>query len=225
MLGGYHALLSVLTAALLPAALGAKTHSASPGLAEQTLETIQECMAQSPASWPEQWKRKYIETIRRAIEHNRDAPHYAERLEILRKGFARCWESVPKTKGKNDRSLFEVYRCRMRWYVEHLMKTQFPTMEERQKVRDQFADMWDHAAESLLAEFAFLDPNAVQKAKAEDLSACYRKIDAPLMPVYMRPMSREQVDQIKKLGGNSGRAWAGGAARARGRGISHRRMD
>jgi hypothetical protein len=179
----YHTLRSVLIEALLLVSLGARTRSASLGLTEQTLETIQKCMAQSPAPWPEQWEREYIGTIRRAIEHHQDVPHYAERLEILRKGFARCWETVPKTKGKNDRSLFEVYRCRMRWYVEHLMGTKFPTKQEKLKLRDQFTGIWDHAADSLLAEFGFLDPNAIQKAEAEDLSACYRKIETPLMPV------------------------------------------
>ncbi len=78
------------------------------------------------------------------------------------------------------------------------MGTKFPSEEERQKLRDQFTDIWEHAADSLLKQFPFLDPNAVQAAKADDLSICYRKIDAPLMPVYLRPMSAEQVGQIKQ---------------------------
>lgn len=101
------------------------------------------------------------------------------------------------------------------------MGTEFPTKQERQRLRDQYKDLWDYAATSLLAQFLFLDPNAVQKAKADDLNLCYGKIDAPLMPVYLRPMSEEQVDQIKQrwddlryarvdlwrsLGGNSTKA-------------------
>jgi hypothetical protein len=183
---------------LLPAAFGGKIDFADSTLTKQTLEAIQNCMAQSPALWPEQWKQEYVDTIGRAIELHQDAPDYPERLEILRKGFAPCWETVPKTHDKNGKSLFEVYRCRMRWYVEHLMGSEFPSEQEKQVLRDQYTEIWDHAARSLLAQFPFLDPNTVQKAKVDDLSQCYRKINAPLMPVYLRPMSEEQVGQIKK---------------------------
>jgi len=191
----YHALRSILIAALLPAILAGKMVSAEPALTEQTLEAIRNCMARSPAPWPDEWKRQYLETIRRAVELHQDAPHYAVRLEILRKGFAPCWQSLRKTQ---DRPLFEVYRCRTRWYVEHLMGTEFPSEEERQTLRVQFTEIWNHAANSLLEQFPFLDPNAVQAAKADDLSLCYRKLDAPLMPVYLHPFSAEQVSQIKQ---------------------------
>lgn len=195
MLDKYHALQSLLIAALLSAAFEGKTNYARPTLIEQTLQAIQECMVRAPVPWPEEWKQEYVDTIGRAIELHQDTPDYAERLEILRKGFGPYWESFKKT---TERSLFDVHRTRIRWYVEHLMGSEFPTDQERQRVRDQFTDIWDHAAESLLAQFPFLDPNGVQKAKADDLSVCYRKIDAPLMPVYLRPMSEEHVAQIKQ---------------------------
>lgn len=116
-------------------------------------------------------------------------------MEILRKGFAPYWESLNKSA---ERSLFEVHHARIRWYVEDLMGTAFPSEKERRKLRDQYTDIWNHATSSLLTQFPFLDPNAVQAAKADDLSLCYRKIEAPLMPVYLRPFSEEQVGQIKQ---------------------------
>lgn len=119
----YHALRSVLIAALLPGIVAGMMGSPEPALTEQTLQAIKDCMARSPAPWPDEWKREYIETIRSAVELHQDTPHYTVRLEILRKGFAPCWEGLTKTK---DRSLFEVYRTRMRWYTEHLMGTKFP---------------------------------------------------------------------------------------------------
>lgn len=191
----YHALRIAVVAALLPTIAAAKVDSVGPALTEQTLEAIRNCMAHSRTPWPEEWQKEYMETIRSAVESHQDAAHYAKRLEILRKGFAPYWKGLTRSK---DRPLFEVYRCRMRWYVEHLMGTQFPSEDERQKLRDQYTDIWNHAADSLLAQFPFLDPNAVQKAKADDLSIRYRKIGAPLMPVYLRPMSAEQVGQIKE---------------------------
>ena len=191
----YHALVILIIISLLSAISVGEMGSTEPTLTEQTLLNIKNCVARSPGEWPDEWKRQYLETIRSAVESHRDAEHYALRLEILRKGFEPCWEGLTKIK---DRPLFEVYRCRMRWYVEHLMGTEFPSEAERQKIRDQFTDIWDHAAGSLVAQFPDLDPNAVEAAKAEDLSLCYGKIDAPLMPVYLRPLSTEQVAQIKK---------------------------
>jgi len=191
----YHTLRNVLIAVLLPSAFAERVDSASVNQIGQTLEAIQNCMVQSPAPWPEEWKQEYLETIRIEIERHREASHFAERLEILREGFTGCWEGLTKNK---DRALFEVYRCRMRWYVEHLMGTEFPSEDERQMLRNQYTDIWNYAADSLLAQFPFLDPNVVQSAKQDDLNVFYRKIDAPLIPVYLRPMSDEQVQQIKQ---------------------------
>jgi len=162
---------------------------------EQTIKAIEDCIVISPAPWPDEWKREYIETIRSVIESNRGVKHFDLRLEILSKGFLPYWQSFEKT---TERSLFEIHRERIRWYTEHLMGTTFPAEDERRKLRDQYTDIWDYAADSLLKQFPFLDPNAVQNAKQDDLSVCYRKIDAPLIPVYMRPIPEEKVGQIKQ---------------------------
>jgi hypothetical protein len=116
-------------------------------------------------------------------------------LEILTKGFKPYWQSFKKT---SDRSLFEVHRAQIRWYIENLMNTQFPTEGERKKLRNQYTDIWNYAADSLLKQFSFLDPDVVMKTKVEHLSECYCKIESPLMPVYLKPMSEEQVEQIKQ---------------------------
>lgn len=192
----YHALRSAaLIIALFWGILAGVTKSDELSLTNQILQAIEDCMNRTPSQWPDEWKREYIETIRKAIELHRDASNYAERLEILRKGFVPYWESFEKI---SERSFFELHYARIRWYTEHLMGTKFPNEEERQKLRDQYKDIWNYAAKSLLAQFPFLDPNAVQAAKAEDLRQCYQKIDAPLMPVYLRPLSAEQVGQIKQ---------------------------
>jgi len=160
----YHALRCIMIVVLFWGISVGATSRENPSLADQTLEIIREYMDRSPAPWPDEWKQEYIETIGSAVELHRDVPHYALRLEILRKGFAPCWEGLTKTK---DRSLFEVYRARIRWYTEHLMGTTFPTEDERQKLRDQYKDIWNYAADSLLTQFPFLDPNALEEAKAD----------------------------------------------------------
>lgn len=185
----------IIIISLLSGIANGATGSEKPGLVEQAIKSIRNCMEQSPVPWPDEWKREYIATIRKAIELHRDVPHYAVRLEILNKGFAPYWESFTKTQ---DRFLFEVYRTRMHWYTENLMGTTFPSEAERQKLRYQYTDIWNYAASLIIEQFPFLDPNAVHTAKGEDLSVCYNKIDAPLMPVYLRPMSEEQVAQMNQ---------------------------
>jgi hypothetical protein len=186
---------SVLIISLVSSIVAEATDSEKPDFVEQTIESIMDYMDQSPAPWPDKWKQEYIETIRKAIELHPDVPHYGTRLEILTKGFKPYWQSFKKT---SDRSLFEVHRAQIRWYIENLMNTQFPTEGERKKLRNQYTDIWNYAADSLLKQFPFLDPNIVMKTKVEHLSECYCKIESPLMPVYLKPMSEEQVEQIKQ---------------------------
>jgi len=180
---------------LFPCIVSGTTDFDKASLVEQTIEAVKSFMVQSPSPWPDEWKQEYIETIRKEIDLHRDVTHFDLRLEILRKGFGPYWEGLTKTR---DSSLFDVYRTRIRWYTEHLMGTKFPNEEERKKLHNQYTDIWIYAANSLVEQFPFLDPNTVQIAKQDDLSECYSKIDAPLIPVYLRPMSEAQVEQIKQ---------------------------
>jgi hypothetical protein len=65
-------------------------------------------------------------------------------------------------------------------------------------LREQYTDIWNYAATLLSKQFPFLDPNVVQKAKQDDLNECYHKIKMAFMPVYLRPFSEAQVEQIKQ---------------------------
>jgi len=175
------------------------TNYENPDKVEQTIEIIKEYMSRSPTPWPEEWKREYVKTIHSIIDSYKDVTHFDLRLQILRKCFAPYWESFNKI---SERYFFELHCARIRWYTEHLMESEFPTDAERQKLRNQYNDIWNCAADSLLKQFPFLDPNTVEQAKADDLNLCYRKIEAPLMPVYLKPMSEEQVAQIKQSWNN-----------------------
>jgi len=191
----HHTLRSALILALLTGIICKAVGSVEPALMERTLEGIRDRMVRSPAPWPEAWQRQYLDTIRNAIESHQNAPRYGIRLEVLYRGFQACWEGLKKSQ---DRSLFEVHRAEIRWYAEHLMGTELPCEEERQKLRDQYKDLWNYAACSLMTQFPFLDPNTVQMAKADHLGECYRKIEAPLLPIFLRPFSQAQVEQIKQ---------------------------
>ena len=195
----YNTLRNVLIALLLPAIMVGAPSSPELSAAEQTLGAIRDCMGRLPAPWPDEWKQEYVETIRMAAESHGDAPQYAVRLEILRKGFGPYWESLKKSK---DRASFEVRLAGIRWYTEHLMDAKLLSAEERQKLRNQYKDLWDHAACSLLTQFPFLDPNTTHLAKTDHLSQCYLEIEAPLLPIYLHPFSQAQMDKIKQRWGD-----------------------
>jgi hypothetical protein len=152
-------------------------------------------MAKSPPPWPEDWGREYVDTICFAIGSHQDAIRYATRLQIVRRGFPPYWEGFKKTR---DRSLFEVRREEIRWYVESLMNADLPGEAERLKLQDQYRDLVDYGARSLLTQFPFLDPNVVQKAKADCLADCYRNIEFPLLPVFLHALSEAQIEQMKQ---------------------------
>jgi len=162
---------------------------------EQALAVVRDCLTRSPAPWPEAWQREYIDTIRQAIVPNRDAAQYGRRLEILARGFRPYWDGLKKDQ---DRSLFEIQRAQIRWYVESLMATDLPGEEEIQTLRHQYEEIGGYAASSLLTQFPFLDPQIVHAAKADYLGECYRSIQTPLLPIFLRPFSLGEIDTMKR---------------------------
>jgi len=184
-------LLAVLSAGLA----GEATDSAESGLLEQVLAAVQDCMARSPAPWADAWQREYGDTIRQAIAPHPDIGQYAMRLEILSRGFQPYWEGLQKGQ---DKSLFEVHCAEIRWYLECLMEAGLPGEEESHALRNQYKDLFHYGASSLLTQFPFLDPNAVHRAQADHLAQCYHRIEAPLLPIYLRPFSQTEMDRIKQ---------------------------
>jgi hypothetical protein len=123
-------------------------------------------------------------------------PQYGEKLRIAREGFAPYWVDM---KNRQERSFFEVRLAEVRWYIEHLMEANLPSETENQQLRDQYEALIDHATESLLTQFSFLDPNAVRAARADHLADCYRNIEAPLLPVFLRPASDAGIEKMREL--------------------------
>jgi hypothetical protein len=188
--------LLVVTALIaLTPGIAARPGPAEIDPAEQTVAAIRECMATSPAPWPQAWQDEYADTIRQVVSPHQDVPGYDVRLQILRNGFAPYWEAVPKN---DQRSLFEVRQAEIRWYCENMMTGPYPSADDRQKLHDQYRDLAEHAVGSLLTQFPFLDPNVVQRAKADHLAECYRSIESPLLPIFLYPLSEEQVGKIKE---------------------------
>ncbi len=180
---------------LLAGVVGKTVGSGEPAPLEQALAAVQDCMACSPGPWPDAWQREYLDTVRRAVTAHPDGAQYSERLAILSRGFQPYWQAVQKGQ---DRSLFEVHCAEIRWYAERLMAAGFRGEEDTYALRHQYEDLFHYGASSLLAQFPFLDPNAVHKAEADRLAECYRRIDAPLLPIYLEPFSQTQIDRMKQ---------------------------
>jgi hypothetical protein len=171
------------------------TDSAQPALWEQAIACVQDSITRSPGPWPDAWRQEYTETIREVVTSHQQTPYYDRQLVILCNGFRPYWEGLKKGQ---DRSLFEVHCAEICWYVESLMDANFPGEEQMRALRNQYADLFHFAASSLLTQFPFLDPNAVHKAEADHLADCYRRIEAPLLPIYLHPFSQAQLEQIKQ---------------------------
>jgi hypothetical protein len=165
-----------------------------PSAIDSVLAAVHDCMTQRPAPWPEPWTQEYLDTIRQAIAANPDAAEHAKRMQILRDGFALYW---PQLKNAPERPYFEVRRAEIRWYVENLMASALASPDDVRTLRCQYEDLANHAAQGLVAQFSFLDPNRVQQARADYLADCYRRIDAPLLPIFLTPLSASQMDRIK----------------------------
>ena len=168
---------------------------AEPDSLAQALAAIRACVAKSPAPWPQAWQEEYVETICQVALAHRDVPAYPSRLEILRDGFALYWEAVPKN---DQRSLFEVRRAEIRWYVENLMAGELPSASSREKLREQYKSLVEYATDALLTQFPFLDPNQVRLAQAEHLRKCYRLIESPPLPTFLSPFTDVQIGQLKE---------------------------
>ncbi len=162
---------------------------------EQALAAIDDCLAASPPAWPQGWQSEYVNAIRDALRGHEAPADYTLRLDALREGFPLYWQDVT-TNG--DRPLFELQCAEIKWYARHLVSSPLPAEDDRHAIRKQMKDLWHTAADSLIAQFPFPDPNMVCKARADHLHDCLRWVDAPLKPIFRQPFAAEQINRIRE---------------------------
>ena len=168
---------------------------AAPSPVEPALAAIENTMATSPAPWPPTWCSEYVEVIRDAATVCEEPPDYAPKLNALAEGFPWYWEALSKSR---DRALFELQCAEVRWYARRLVSSPFPGPEERRAVRSQVEDLWHDVAQSLLAQFPFLDSNTVCQAQRDHRHESLRWVDTPLKPIFQRPFTPDQMDRIRE---------------------------
>jgi hypothetical protein len=170
-------------------------HAPRPASLEQALEAVERSMKTPEMRWPQSWRREYVDTIRAAVTSDPNGKPSPWHVKALRQGFPLYREGL---KTSDDRASFELHLAEIRWYTEQLMRAAPPRDSQERQRRDQWKRLWDHATSSLRTQFPFLDPNLVQKARAHHLALCYRHMEAPLLPVFLRSFSEAQMNQIKQ---------------------------
>jgi hypothetical protein len=185
----------ILIVSALHWAVGRTAIAAPPADPEQAIAAIERCIEQAPSPWPDNWRSEYTDTIRQAIGADPNSLPAPWHMEALTRAFEPYWQALAKDR---DRPSFEVQQAEIRWYVENLVSLPAPSEPARRQLHDQYQALWDHAAGALLAQFPFLDPNAVRAAQADHLAHCRLYIDAPLVPLFVHPLTPENVEAVKK---------------------------
>lgn len=177
----------------------------APDPLEHTLATVRECMARAPAPWPQQWQDQYVDAIRRGLAGDPNRAGYAEKLEIARSGFARYWGKTPVA--GLTQAQYEVLQAEMQWYCETLMAEDLPSASEKTLLQRQFRELCDYATEYLTARFPFVLAEYVQESKEAALREFDEDLAAPLVPIFRRPFSEDQLCGIKANWGRLYERW------------------
>lgn len=192
--------------ALLSSALADElAESAGPGPLEQTLAAVQDCMARSPAPWPDAWQGEYLDTVRKALASDPNLPDYRAKIEVFRRGFTRYWA---QGQGSGLTQLeYDLRKAETRWYCETLMSQDLPSASERAILKAQLRDLCDYAGQYLKGRFPFLTPRCVEEAEKSVLTEFDQEVDSPLLPIFRKPLSDAQVRAIKANWGRLYRRW------------------
>jgi hypothetical protein len=193
--------LAVLSARVARAA----TDSAEPAPLGQALAVVQDCMVHSPAPWPDAWQREYLTTIREALSSDPNRPNYATNIEVFRRGFLRYWAQT-QASGLTQTE-YDLRRAEMRWYCETVMAAEPASASEKAVLKGQLRDLCDYAAEYLQGRFPFLKAEYVEAAKKAALAEFEREVDSPLLPIFRRPLSEDQLRAVKANWARLYRRW------------------
>jgi len=171
----------------------------------EVLSMIERSVADPRIGWVGEWQREYVDTIRQALGEDHSRPDCAARIEILRRGFPQYWSKC-KLSGLTQAE-YEMRKAEIRWYCETLVAEEPASVSEKALLKAQFADLCDYAAEYLVARFPFLTPERVQEGKRAALREYEDELQVPLIPIFRRPFSKDQLQAIKANWGRLYMRW------------------
>jgi len=195
----------VLPGLLLPALARDPRDSRQSAPLQQTLAIVQDCMASTPAPWPDTWQREYLDAIRQALNNDANQADYAPRIEVFRRGFARYWAKSPVA--GLTQTEFDLRKAEIRWYCETLRAEEPASPSEKVVLKAQLRDLCDYAAQYLNGRFPFLKPECVEEAKKAALAEFEQEVESPLLPIFRRPLSEDQLRATKARWARLYRRW------------------
>jgi hypothetical protein len=190
---------------LLPPARSRAEHPIDVNFVEQGMATVRDCMAHSPVSWVDAWQQEYLDTIREALATGASRPDYPAKIELFQRGFARYWAEFPRS--TLTRAEFDVGKAEVRWYCETFMAERLASGSEKALLKAQLRELCDYAGEYLRGRFPFLVVDCVEEAKKGALAEFDEQVDSPLLPIFRRPLSDEQLRAVKAGWAHLRRRW------------------
>lgn len=169
------------------------------------LTVTERCVTDPCVGWPLEWRQEYLDTIRRALREGPGRPDHLVRIEIFARGFPVYWGDCQLSDLTG--AGYEALKAEMRWYCETLMAGELASPSEKAMLKSQFRELCDYATEHLKGEFPFLTDVHVQAGKRAALRELDDKLDAPLLPIFRRPFSQDQLHRIKTNWARSYRRW------------------
>jgi hypothetical protein len=169
------------------------------------LMLAERCVADPCVGWPLEWRQEYLDTIGRALREDPGTPDHFVRIEVFAQGFPTYWSHCQLS--DLTRAGYELLKAEMRWYCETLMAAELTSPSERAMVNSQFREICDYATEHLKGQFPFLTDAYVEAGKKAALREFDGSLEAPLLPIFRKPFSQDQLHRIKSNWARSYRRW------------------
>lgn len=193
----------VLRSIVIPLLLSSVTDEANP--VADVLSMIERSVTDPCVGWTGEWQRDYMDTIRQALKNDHDKSNYTDRIEILRRGFPAFWSR--RQPSKLSPAEYNMFKTEIRWFCETLISEDFTTASDKDLIKSQYCDLCGYATEHLRAQFPFLATVYVERTKTAALQEFYYDIENPLVLIFRKPFSHEQMMAIKANWAFSYKRW------------------
>ncbi len=183
--------------------LSSITDGANPVV--DVLSMVEQSVMDPCVGWTGEWQSDYMDTIRHALRNNHDKPDYTERIEIFHRGFPAFWSR--RQPSQLTKAEYDMFKAEIRWFCETLTAEEPASVSEKALLKSQFHDLCDYATEHLRAQFPFLKVECIEQGKTAALKEFERELENPLVLIFRRPFSKDQVKVIKSNWARSYKRW------------------
>ena len=174
-------------------------------LVVDVLSMVERSVTDPCVGWIREWQHEYIDTIRQALKSNHDKPNYIAKIEIFRNGFPAFWSR--RQPSKLTQAEYDMFKAEIRWFCLTLMKEELASYSEKALLKSQYYRLCDYATEHLRAQFPFLMEACVEQGKIAALKEFECDLENPLVLIFRRPFSQEQMKAIMSNWTRSYKHW------------------